>query len=142
MNKKNKESLMIYGTNFAGSFIPKVGSLFNPVGSIIFGSIDIAKRLYDKVDNPYVRAVETLGAVGYSISAVSNILSSLNGDIPRLGSGVLDASMAYQLLVNEGVLSNIKSGQIKNDFKQIKTDLEGIISKNKKDSKNTDDYDL
>jgi len=129
MNKKDKQSLLIYGTNFAGSYIPKIGGLFNPLGSIVFGGIDIAKRLYDKTDNPYVRAVETLGALGYTLSAASNILSSLSGNVHSLGSGILDVSMAYQLLVNEGVLDNLRNGQTKRDVRKIKTDLETLLNK-------------
>lgn len=46
MNKKDKQSLLIYGTNFAGNYTPRVGHLFNPLGAIIFGGIDIAKRVF------------------------------------------------------------------------------------------------
>lgn len=132
MENKDKQSLAIYATNLAGSYIPRIGSLFNPVGAIVFGGIDVAKRFYDKVDNPYVRMVEALGALAYSVSAASNILHSLGGDMHSLGRGVLDASMAYQLWANEGVLNNVKSGQTKEDIKKIKNDLESILEGGKK----------
>ncbi len=127
MKNRDKQSLVIYGTNFAGNYIPKIGHLFNPLGAIVFGGIDIAKRVYDRVDNPYVRTLETAGGLYYSLSAISNLFSSLNGNLHDLGRCILDASMAYQLLVNEGVLDNIKNKRTEGDIKKIKSDLEGLL---------------
>lgn len=127
MKNINRQSLIIYGTNFAGSYIPKIGSLFNPVGAIIFGGINIAKRIYNKSNSPYIRTVETLGGAYYCISAISNVFSSFNGSLYDLGRGILDASMAYHLLLNEEVLNNVKRGQIGKDIKKIKSNLENIL---------------
>ncbi len=155
----NKQALAIYGSNFLGSFVPNLGGyfkhylpkgfnkdLFNPVGAVVFGSLNIAKKLSDKVDNSYVRLFELGGAVYYTSSAVSNFLSVLDGKVERLGAGFMDGLMAYQLLKNEGVLNNLMTGRTKEDLKKViacstkaKANLESRLD-SEKNNNDKDDY--
>lgn len=148
----DRQSLVIYGSNFLGGFVPDLGSyfnkgLFNPIGAVVFGGINIAKRIHDKVDNSYVRLVELVGATYYTASAVSNFLSILDGKADGLGKGFFDSLMAYQLLKNEGVWNNLTTGRTKDDVKKViagitntKSDLETRIGPKNKHSSKDDDY--
>ncbi len=147
----NKQSLAIYGSNFLGGLVPDLGDYlnkgyFNPLGALVFGGINIAKRIHDKVDNSYVRLFELGGAVYYTGSAVSNFLSVLDGKVGGLGAGFMDGLMAYQLLKNEGVLNNLMTGRTKEDLKKViacgtkaKANLESRLD-SEKNNNDKDDY--
>lgn len=146
MENKNKQSLVFYGSNFLGGFAPNLGNyfnkgFFNPAGAVIFGGLNIAKKIHSSVDNPYVRLLELGGAAYYSVSAFANFVSMFDGRTDGLGKGFMDSLMAYQLLKNEGVLDNIRTDKTKADIKKVKVDLENLLgAKTTPESKDDDWY--
>ena len=135
MKNSTKQALAIYGTNIIGPYLfrkvgtslSKVSNSFNPTGAIIFGGINIAKKIHSAIDNRYVRIFESLGALYYSSSAICNLISGLSGNTKDFAGSILDASMAYQLLANQGVIDNITNKQTEKDINGIISDLERVV---------------
>jgi hypothetical protein len=116
--KGNGSKLAIYLTNFlTPSFIgflkntPKISEVFgqipglnriassaNPYGAIIFGGLEMASAISDKIKNfPLTRLAKAGGAGWYGVSTICDLFAVAKGDYKSLVNLVFDGSMAYQL---------------------------------------------
>jgi hypothetical protein len=73
-------------------------SIGNPVGAIMFGSLDIARNAFPKIKGSWpVIIAESVGEIYYSFSAAADLFGWLNGNWGSLVQLPFDAAMVYAL---------------------------------------------
>lgn len=76
----------------------RIASSANPYGAMVFGGLELASAISDKIKNfPLTRLAKVGGAGWYGIETICDLFSVANGDYKSLVNLVFDASMAYQL---------------------------------------------
>jgi hypothetical protein len=118
VSEDDRRRIGIYGVNFlTPSFIgflkntpkisevankipglDKIASSANPYGAMLFGALDIAGRLSNKIkNNRFMRLSQLAGAGFYGVSTILDLFSIAEGDYTSSANLFFDASMAYQL---------------------------------------------
>ena len=125
---KDVVSAGIYGGNYLLSLVPKIGEWTNPHGAVYGALSNIAQR-FERVRDSTVGSVLRLADAGlgayFGGSAIFNIATL------DIGEAFFDATMAYQLLVNQGALKNLRDGTLKRDLRCARSRIEDTIERHK-----------